>query len=136
MSGLQVVKVELGVKVAVPISALQKLLPAPIDKLGSQLADEVDKRSTMNGLGYYPALDYFTNSDDFPGYLLDAVDKSPVIGAAIQASNMYTVSDDMGYFNLANVYQAQQVTIHMLGYKNFEFKAKSAVADQPCQPRR
>ena len=68
------------------------------------------------------------------GYLVDALDKSPVIGATIQVSNMYTVSDDMGYFNLANVYQAQQVTIHMLGYKNFEFKAKSTVADQPCQP--
>ena len=73
MSTLQVIKVELGVKLAVPISTLQKNLPAPIDKLGNQVANEVDKRVARQGLGYYPAIEYFIEQDSFPTYLLDAM---------------------------------------------------------------
>lgn len=73
MTGLQVVKVELGVKLEVPVNTLQKHLPAPIDKLGGQIAKEVDKRVSQRELGYYPALDFFADDDEFPQYLLDAV---------------------------------------------------------------
>jgi len=73
VSTLQVIKVELGVKLAVPISTLQKNLPAPIDKLGNQVANEVDKRVARQGLGYYPAIEYFIEQDSFPAYLLDAM---------------------------------------------------------------
>jgi len=73
VSNLQIIKVELGVKLAVPIATLQKHLPAPIDKLGGQIASEVDKRVVQQSLGYYPAIDYFIEQEDFPGYLLDAV---------------------------------------------------------------
>jgi len=73
VSTLQVIRVELGVKLAVPVSTLQKNLPAPIDKLGSQVANEVDKRVARQGLGYYPAIEYFIEQDSFPVYLLDAM---------------------------------------------------------------
>lgn len=75
MSGLHVTRVELSVKVVVPIALLQKHLPAPIDKLGEQLAGEVHKQATSQNLGYYPALDYFKDQGEFPAYLLDAVDE-------------------------------------------------------------
>jgi len=75
VSGLHVTRVELSVKVAVPIALLQKHLPAPIDKLGEQLANEVHKQVTNHNLGYYPALDYFKDQAEFPAYLLDAVDE-------------------------------------------------------------
>lgn len=65
----------MSVKVAVPIALLQKHLPAPIDKLGEQLASEVHKQATSQNLGYYPALDYFKDQEKFPAYLLDAVDE-------------------------------------------------------------
>ena len=73
MASLYVTRVELGVKLIVPVTVLQKHLPAPIDKLGDQLANEVDKRVGKLNLGYYPALDYFKDTDDFPHYLLEAV---------------------------------------------------------------
>ena len=73
MSELQVIKVELGVKLVVPINTLQKHLPAPIDKLGDQIAGEVDKWLAQHELGYYPALDYYSDDNSFPAYLLDAV---------------------------------------------------------------
>jgi len=73
VSTLQVIRVELGVKLAVPVSTLQKHLPAPIDKLGGQVANEVDKHVTSQDLGYYPAIEYFVERDSFPTYLLDAM---------------------------------------------------------------
>jgi len=73
MVGLQVTRVELGIKLTVPVSMLQKYLPAPIDKLGDQLAEEVDKQVNRLNLGYYPALDFFEDAENFPHYLLQAV---------------------------------------------------------------
>lgn len=75
MPGLRVSKVELSVKLTVPMALLQERLPAPVDKLGAQLAGEIHKHVTDNKLGYYPALDYFKQSSDIPGYLLEAVDE-------------------------------------------------------------
>lgn len=83
MSSLHVAKVKLSVKVVVPILLLQKHLPAPIDKLGEQLASEVHKKVTESGLGYYPALDYFRDQASFPVYLLDAVDEVSSLAADI-----------------------------------------------------
>ena len=83
MSGLHVTRVELSIKVAVPIALLQKHLPAPIDKLGEQLANEVHKQVVQHKLGYYPALDYFKNQETFPAYLLDAVDEVFTLAANI-----------------------------------------------------
>lgn len=88
MSSLQVIKVELGVKLAVPISTLQKHLPAPIDKLGGQIASEVDKRVVQQSLGYYPAIDYFIEQEDFPGYLLDAIKEVSELTVDIVASTI------------------------------------------------
>lgn len=75
MSGLHVVRVELSIRVVVPVAMLQKHLPAPIDKLGEQLASEIHKRVMDSSMGYYPALDYFRDQNEFPVYLLDAVDE-------------------------------------------------------------
>jgi hypothetical protein len=81
VSSLHVAKVELSVKITVPIALLQKHLPAPIDKLGEQLASEIHKRAIETGLGYYPALDYFRGQEKFPVYLLDAVDEVSSLAA-------------------------------------------------------
>jgi hypothetical protein len=83
MTGLHVAKVELSVKVAVPVALLQKHLPAPIDKLGAQLAEETHKVVMRDSLGYYPALDYFKESGAIPGYLLDAVDEVATLATAL-----------------------------------------------------
>jgi hypothetical protein len=83
VSGLHVTKVELSVKLAVPVALLQKHLPAPIDKLGAQLADEIHQWVTRNNLGYYPALDYFKEGADISGYLLDAVDEVASLATAL-----------------------------------------------------
>ena len=83
MSGLHVTKVELSVKITVPIALLQKHLPAPIDKLGEQLANEVHKQVTKQNLGYYPALEYFKGQPEYPAYLLDAVDEVFSLAASI-----------------------------------------------------
>lgn len=88
MSTLQVIKVELGVKLAVPISTLQKNLPAPIDKLGSQVANEVDKRVARQELGYYPAIEYFIEQDSFPAYLLDAMQEVAALTIDIVSSTI------------------------------------------------
>ena len=88
MTNLQVIRVELGVKLSVPVSTLQKYLPAPIDKLGGQIANEVDKRATRQSLGYYPAIDYFTEQDDFPGYLLDALQEVSALTVDIVTSTI------------------------------------------------
>jgi hypothetical protein len=91
VSGLHVVKVELSVKVVVAVSLLQKHLPAPIDKLGEQLAGEIQKRVDDSGLGYYPALDYFREREDFPAYLLDAVDEVSSLATEIAAHKINDV---------------------------------------------
>lgn len=84
MSGLQVTKVELGVKLEVPVNTLQKYLPAPIDKLGSQIANEVDKRVKRQDLGYYPAIEYFVEGEEgFPGYLIEALQEVSVLAIDI-----------------------------------------------------
>jgi len=88
VSGLQVIKVELGVKLAVPVTTLQKHLPAPIDKLGGQIANEVDKRVARQSLGYYPAIDFFIAEQDFPGYLLDALQEVAELAIDIVASSI------------------------------------------------
>lgn len=88
MSTLQVIKVELGVKLAVPISTLQKNLPAPIDKLGDQVANEVNKRVARQDLGYYPAIEYFIEQDSFPGYLLDAMQEVSTLTIDIVTSTI------------------------------------------------
>ena len=89
MSGLHVARVELSAKVVVQITLLQKHLPAPIDKLGEQLANEVHKQAMNHNLGYYPALDYFKDQEEFPAYLLDAVGEvcSLATGIATQKIN-------------------------------------------------
>ncbi|WP_455207695.1 hypothetical protein [Kaarinaea lacus] len=91
MSSLHVAKVELSVKVVVPIALMQKHLPAPIDKLGEQLASEIQKRVADSGLGYYPALDYFKGQEGFPAYLLDAVDEVSSLAAEIAAHKINEV---------------------------------------------
>ncbi|HEY5602655.1 MAG TPA: hypothetical protein VIM41_06065 [Gammaproteobacteria bacterium] len=91
MSGLHVTRVELSVKVVVPISLLQKHLPAPIDKLGEQLSNEIQKRVGQAGLGYYPALDFFRDQETFPDYLLDAVDEVANLAAEIAAHKINDV---------------------------------------------
>ena len=83
MSNIQVVRVELGVKLSVPVSTLQKYLPAPIDKLGGQIANEVDKRVARQTLGYYPAIEFFMEQEDFPGYLLDAMQEVSALSVDI-----------------------------------------------------
>ena len=57
--------------------------------MGGQLANEVDKRIGKLRLGYYPALDYFKDTGDFPHYLLEAVDEvsSLAIDIATQKIN-------------------------------------------------
>jgi hypothetical protein len=62
---------------------LQKHLPAPIDKLGEQLATEVNKLVSARNLGYYPALNYFSEVVGFPTYLLDAVSDVYALAASI-----------------------------------------------------
>ncbi|WP_455221429.1 hypothetical protein [Kaarinaea lacus] len=91
MSSLHVAKVKLSVKVVIPILMLQKHLPAPIDKLGEQLASEVHKQVTESGLGYYPALDYFRDQVSFPVYLLDAVDEVASLAADIATQKISDV---------------------------------------------
>jgi len=88
VSELQVIKVELGVKLVVPVSTLQKHLPAPIDKLGLQIANEVDKRVARKALGYYPAIEYFIAEQDFPGYLLDALQEVSELAVDIVAQSV------------------------------------------------
>jgi len=83
VSSLHVARVKLSVQVVVPVIMLQKHLPAPIDKLGEQLANEVHKQVTESGLGYYPALDYFRDQQAFPVYLLDAVDEVSLLASEI-----------------------------------------------------
>ena len=83
MSSLQVIKVELGVKLEVPVSMLQKHLPAPIDKLGSQVANEVDKRVERQDMGYYPAIEYFVEGEGFPGYLIEALQEVSILSIDI-----------------------------------------------------
>jgi hypothetical protein len=91
VSGLHVTRVELSIKVAVPIALLQKHLPAPIDKLGEQLANEVHKQVMQHKLGYYPALDYFKDQQTFPAYLLDAVDEVCTLATNIVTSKINDV---------------------------------------------
>ena len=88
MSNLQVIKVELGVKLLVPVSTLQKYLPAPIDKLGDQIANEMDKKVARQSLGYYPAIEFFVEQDDFPSYLLDALQEVSALTVDIVASTI------------------------------------------------
>lgn len=88
MTTLQVTKVELGVKLEVPVSTLQKQLPAPIDKLGMQVSDEVDKRVTEKAMGYYPAIEYFVEQQDFPVYLLDALEEVSELAINIVATTI------------------------------------------------
>lgn len=90
MSVLQVIKVELGVKLEVPVNILQKHLPAPIDKLGGQVANEVDKRVQRQGLGYYPAIEYFVEGEGFPAYLIEALQEVSLLAIDIVTS---TVND-------------------------------------------
>ena len=91
VSSLQVTRVKLSVQVVVPILMLQKHLPAPIDKLGEQLANEVHKQVVESGLGYYPALDYFRDQQNFPVYLLDAVDEVSSLASEIVAQKISDV---------------------------------------------
>lgn len=92
MPGLQVVKVELGVKLEVPVNTLQKHLPAPIDKLGGQVANEVDKRVARLGLGYYPAIEYFVEGEEgFPAYLIEAMQEVSLLAIDIVTSTVNEV---------------------------------------------
>lgn len=89
MSALQVINVELGVKLEVPVNVLQKHLPAPIDKLGGQVANEVDKRVQRQGLGYYPAIEYFVEGEEgFPAYLIEALQEVSLLAIDIVSSTV------------------------------------------------
>lgn len=88
---LQVAKFELVVKLKVPIGMLQKHLPAPVDSLGEQLAVEVHRQVQNKNLGYYPALDFFIQFDEFPKYLINAVDDVCTLTAEIVTANIREV---------------------------------------------
>ena len=48
----------------------------------------MDKRVEEHALGYYPAIDYFVEQEDFPGYLLDAVQEVSTLAVDIVASTI------------------------------------------------
>jgi len=89
--GLQVISIELGVKVTVPIRTLQKLLPAPVDKLAEQLAAETQKAVQARALGYFPALNYFLDIEEFPAFLIDAANDVCTLAAEIVTAKIHEV---------------------------------------------
>jgi len=72
---LHVTRVGLTVRGQLPRHALEQHLPASLDSLGQQLAKQIDDYVKQNDLGYYPALDFFRQTDGVDSYLLDAVDQ-------------------------------------------------------------
>ena len=72
---LHFTRVGLTVRGQLPRDALEQYLPAPLDSLGLQLANQIDDYVKKNKLGYYPALDFFKQQDGVDNYLLDAVDQ-------------------------------------------------------------
>lgn len=131
MSSLHVVKVELSVKVAVPIALLQKHLPAPIDKLGEQLAGEIHKQVVESGMGYYPALDYFRDQVRFPAYLLDAVDEVSALAAELATRRISEVL--VPIFSNVKVNNIQCLAYALPGIRPGMPAAKTALAKH-CTP--
>jgi len=72
---LHVARVGLTVRGQLPRHALEQHLPASLDSLGQQLANQIDDYVKQNDLGYYPALDFFKQQGYVDSYLLDAVDQ-------------------------------------------------------------
>jgi len=84
---LYVTRIGLTVKGRLPRYALEKYIPASLDTLGQQLAQQVDDYTRQNQLGYYPALDFFKLQQKQQGsvdsYLLDAADDVAQIAMTI-----------------------------------------------------
>ena len=66
------------------------------------------------------------------GYLIDAEDQIPLIGATLKIGNKFTVTNDDGYFILNAVPADSVVNVKMLGYDPLTFPASQAYAEKGC----
>ncbi len=76
MPELKFIQVALSLKARVPLRVLEEHVPISIAALAEDLADQVMAQVRAEGLGYYPALDYFRDHggvDDEALGLLDQV---------------------------------------------------------------
>jgi hypothetical protein len=83
MTGLHIVKSALTVRAKLPRYALQQHLPAPIENLGEQIAQQVMDYVKQNDLGYFPALEYFQERGGVEAYLLDAAEQISLLAVSM-----------------------------------------------------
>ncbi|WP_455203380.1 hypothetical protein [Kaarinaea lacus] len=75
MPKLHIAKVALIVRAKLPREVLQQHLPAPIESLGDQLANQANQYATEHQLGYFPALEFFQGQGGVDEFLLDAAEQ-------------------------------------------------------------
>ena len=74
MASLHVGKVALSATLRIHPNTFEKFLPASPVRVGEELAEEIHTIVMREKLGYYPALEYFREREDFDKDLLDAAD--------------------------------------------------------------
>ena len=123
---LEVAKIELGVKLKVPVGLLRNHLPAPVESLAEQLALEVHRRVQDNNLGYYPALDYFLDVEGFPVYLINAANDICTLTAEIVTATISEVL--IPIFSSVRVNDIQCVSFSMPSVRHGSLDAVAKLA--------
>lgn len=74
MNTVKVAKVALSLRLRIHPNTFERFLPASPVRVGEELAELVDQYARKQKLGYYPALEFFRDIENFDSELLDAVD--------------------------------------------------------------
>ncbi len=67
------------------------------------------------------------------GYLVDDEDKTAITGATVAIANIYTISNQAGYFSLVSVPADSLIHIRIFGYKPLMIPATKAKATGKCK---
>ena len=90
MGSINIGWVALAARMRIPPHVFDRYLPASPVRVGEELAEAVQAWVRENRLGYYPALEYFRDREDFDKDLLDAADHIAWVATSIVREEIQT----------------------------------------------